>query len=99
MRENIENLLRITCEDVDLTTVSHIEFYVKQTKFFGCYTPNVISPTEMTVKIPMSDARRLSEGNVHLQFAFTDADGNPRATEVVTTKVRTLLKEVGYDPI
>lgn len=99
MRENIENLLKITCEDIDLTTLTNIEFYVKQTRFFGCYTPHVISPTEMTVKIPFNDSKKLVQGNVKLQFAFTDAEGNPRASEPVTKTVGELLKEMGYDPI
>lgn len=99
MREKIENLLKITCEDVDLTTLTNIEFYVKQARFFGCYTPHVISPTEMTVKIPMVDAKKLVEGEVKLQFAFTDAEGNPRASEPVKGTVGELLKEMGYATI
>lgn len=99
MREKIENLLKITCEDIDLTTLTNIEFYVKQLRFFGCYTPIVISPTEMAVKIPLSDAKKLVTGDVKLQFAFTDENGNPDASEVIEVKVKDLLKEVGYDPI
>lgn len=99
MRENIENLLKITCEDIDLTTLSDIEFYVRQTKFFGSYVPNVISSSEMTVVIPFEDAKKLTTGEVKLQFAFTDAEGNPRASDIVTETVEGLLKEVGYDPI
>lgn len=99
MREKIENLLKITCEDIDLQKVTDIEVYVKQIRFFGCYTPTVISPHEMTVKIPFEDARKLTEGTVKLQFAFTDEDGNPRASETVKETVGELLKELGYDPI
>ena len=99
MRGNIKNHLRITCEDVDLTTISTIEFYVKQSGFFGCYTPIVVSPTEMVVVIPLEDAKKLCPGNVKLQFAFTDAEGNPDASEIVAVKVNNLLKEVGYDPV
>lgn len=101
MREKIENKLKVTCEDVDLTTLTNIEFYVRQTqsKFFCCYTPHVISPTEMAVNIPFKDAKRLEQGVVELQFAFTDEEGNPRASDIVTKTVNALLKEVGYDPI
>ena len=99
MREKIENQLKITCEDINLTEISNIEFYVKQFVFFGCYTPTVISPTEMTVTIPFEDAKKLKDGNAELQFAFVDENGNPKASEVVTIKVGDLLKEVGYDPI
>ena len=99
MRENIENLLKITCEDIDLTTLTNIEFYVRQLRFFGCYTPIVISPTEMAVKIPFSDAKKLRKGKAELQFAFVDSEGNPDASDVVMADVGDLLKEVGYDPI
>ena len=99
MRENIENLLKISCDDVDLREVYDIEFYVRQLRFFGCYIPDVISAHEMTVKIPFADAKKLKGGKVELQFAFTDFNGNPRASDVVTMNVDILLKEVGYDPV
>lgn len=99
MREKIENTLKITCSDVDLTTLTNIEFYVKQARFFGCYTPVVISPTEMAVTIPFEDAQNLKHGKAELQFAFTDAEGKPDASDVVVMGVGDLLKEVGYDPI
>ena len=79
MRENIENLLKISCDDVDLLAVSDIEFYVRQLRFFGCYIPHVISSHEMTVRIPFEDAKKLNRGKVELQFAFTDVNGNHRA--------------------
>lgn len=96
MREKIENRLKITCNDVDLTKITDIEFYVRQTRFFGCYTPSVVSPSEMVVVIPFEDATKLKQGEAELQFAFTDENGNPRATDTVTVKVKDLLKEVGY---
>ena len=99
VREKIKNLLKITCTDVDLTTLTNIEFYVKQARFFGCYAPIVISPTEMAVTIPFEDAQRLRKGKAELQFAFVDADGNPDASDVIEMDVGDLLKEVGYDPI
>lgn len=99
MRQKIENLLRITCEDIDLTTLTNIEFYIKQHGMFSCYIPTVISPTEMTVKIPKEDAMTWSANNIELQFAFTDADGNPGASDVIAEKVERLLKEAGYDTL
>lgn len=99
MREKIENLLKVICEDIDLTTLTDIEFYVRQPRFFGCYKPHVVSPTEMVVKIPFEDAKKMVDGEVRLQFAFTDAEGNPRASEPVTETVGELLKEMGYAPI
>ena len=87
MREKIENLLKITCEDIDLTTLTNIEFYVKQLRFFECYVPIVLSSTEMAVIIPFEDAKRLTHDTVELQFAFTDSEGNPNASEILRMEV------------
>lgn len=99
MREKIKNTLKITCNSIDLTTLKNIEFYVKQRHFFGCYTPFVVNESEMSVVIPFSDAKKLEPGTVELQFAFTTADGEPDASNVVIKDVEELLKEVGYDPV
>lgn len=99
MREKIENQLKITCTDIDLTTLNNIEFYVKQLKFFKSYTPVVTSSTEMVVIIPFEDAKKLTHGTAELQFAFTDSEGNPDASDTLKVEVDDLLKEVGYDPI
>lgn len=99
MKAKMQNSLHITCEDVDLTTISNIEFYVRQGQFFRQYTPEVVSADEMLVQIPFEDAMQLSMAGIRLQFAFTDADGNPRATEIETARAGDLLKEAGYDPI
>lgn len=99
MRNKIQNQLLITCLDVDLTTVANIEFYVRQAGWFRKYQPNVIDSDQMVVIIPFEDARNLVPGKVKLQFAFTDAEGNPRATEVEEIPVDELLKEAGYDPL
>lgn len=99
MREKIENRLTVTCEDIDLTTLKNIEFYVRQGYFFGCYTPDAIFPSEMLVTIPFEDAKRLRSGEVKLQFAFTDVTGKPGASDVVTMTVGEFLKEVGYNAI
>lgn len=96
MREKIKNQLLITCTDVDLMEIGNVEFYIKQGNTFLQYTPNVISASEMLVTIPLSDAMQLNPGSVRLQFAFTDRNGSPRATEVVRLTVSELLKEAGY---
>lgn len=96
MREKIENRLKITCDGIDLTTLTNVEFYVKQGCFFGCYTPEVLSASEMVVVIPYEDAKKLRAGSVRLQFAFVDKNGNPNASDVVEKNVGELLKEVGY---
>ena len=99
MKKRIKNSLHITCDDVDLTAVSRIEFYLRQSRFFRQYTPKVLSTHEMLVEIPFEDARMLMAADVQLQFAFVDANGNPRATEIETVPVGDLLKEAGYDPV
>lgn len=99
MREKIKNTLKITCDDVDLTTLTNIEFYVKQRNFYGCYTPLVVSASEMVVTIPFSDAKKMEKGTAELQFAFTTAEGVPDASDVVRIEVANMLKGVGYDPV
>lgn len=99
MREKIQNRLKISVDGIDLTKLRDIEFYVKQTGFFGCYAPEVSSPTEMLVIVPYSDAMKLRKGNVDLQFAFVNEYGDPDASNVNTVPVEQLLKEAGYDPL
>lgn len=96
MRKKIKNTLKITCDDVDLTTLTDIEFYVRQVRFFGCYTPSVVSANEMLVVIPSDDAKKLHRGKVELQFAFTDVYGNPNCSEITVREVGDFLREVGY---
>ena len=98
MRRRMKNILRITCTDIDLTTVTDLEFYVKQGGYFKQYVPQVRSATEMLVELPMEDTQALKTEPVRLQFAFTDANGNPGASEIANVPVDDLLKEAGYDP-
>ena len=99
MREKIQNRLKISVDGIDLTKLRDIEFYVKQTGFFGCYATEVISSTEMLVIVPYKDAMKLRKGNVDLQFAFVNEYGDPDASNVNTVPVEQLLKEAGYDPL
>lgn len=99
MREKIQNRLKVSVDGIDLTKLRDIEFYVKQTGFFGCYAPEVISSTEMLVIVPYKDAMKLRKGNVELQFAFVNEYGDPDASNVNTILVEQLLKEAGYDPL
>lgn len=98
LRKKIENQLKIACKGVDLTKVSNIEFYVKQDNFFRCYTPIIVSATEMAVIIPFEDAKQLKMGRVRLQFAFVNENGIPDASNIVVRHVQDFLKEAGYDP-
>ena len=99
IREKIQNQIKVTCEDVDLTKIADIEFYVKQLSFVGTYTPDVISEHEMVVTIPFEDAMRLMRGKAKLQFAFVDENGVPRASDPIEVDVTELLKGEGYDPV
>lgn len=97
--KNIENRLKIVCDNVDLTSITKIEFYIKQLNFFKCYDPVIISASEMVVIVPLEDAMKLSIGDVELQFAYTDSHGNPKSTGITRGHVRGLLKGSGYNPI
>ena len=99
MRQRMENSLLIKVDGIDLTTVRNIEFYIRQGGLFLQYTPEVISLEEMVVLIPYEDAMKLTTGECRLQFAYTDANGTPLATDVKTVSVGTLLKEAGYASI
>ena len=98
MKQRMENYLKISCHDVDLQKVSHLEFYLRQGDFFRQYSPVVINEHEMTVKIPYADAMQLDASHVRLQFAFVDENGASRASEVQSLSAGVLLKEAGYDP-
>ena len=97
MREKMENLLHIEVSGVDLTTLTDIEFYIKQGSHFWQYAPTIASATEMVIRIPFDDAKCLKPGTALLQFAFVE-NGIPRASEVETVGVYDLLKNVGYNP-
>lgn len=98
MFQKIENRLSVHLNgDVDLTKAVNLEFYVKQACRTFEYTPEVVDETHCTVLIPYEDAMKLRPGDVWLQMAFTDADGNPQAADIVSQPVKELLKEAGYD--
>lgn len=96
MRQRMKNYLSIAVNGVDLTTVSNIEFYLRQASLFFQYTPKVVSAEEMLVEIPYEDAMKLTSGECRIQFAYTDISGTPLATDVKNVSVGTLLKEAGY---
>ena len=99
MHRNIKNQLCITVRNIDLTTVSNVEFYIAQGEVFLEYTPEVIDAHTMLVTVPFADAMRLSTDAVYLQFALTDSNGNPRASNKKQIAVGDLLKKAGYDPV
>ena len=96
MRCGIKNILRITCVDVDLTTVTDIQFYVRQQSFFRQYAPVVVSATTMTVEVPEADAVALSAENISMQFAYTDVNSCQQASRVKIVPCDDFLKEAGY---
>lgn len=97
MFQKIANALSVEVEGTDLTKATKIEFYVRQGCSFFQYEPTVVDETHLLVKIPYADAMRLQASTVRLQLALTDADGNPQAADIVSTPVKDLLKEAGYD--
>lgn len=99
MKQRMENYLEITCDDVNLENVSHLEFYMRQGGLFRQYAPLVLDKHKMSVKIPYEDAMQLDASHVRLQFAFVDENGASRASEVQSIAAGVLLKEAGYDPL
>ena len=99
MQQRIENRLHLTVEGADLTGAKKPELYVKQgMRTFFQYEPEILSGSELLVTVPYEDAMQLSRTTCMLQLAFTDAEGNPVATEPEEVSVGALLKEMGYDP-
>lgn len=97
MREKIRNVLNVEVEGEDLTTVSDIEFYIRQGNTFFEYVPTVVNANEMVVIIPKKDADQLRANTLSkLQFAYTDKNGNPIASDIVEDYVDQLLKSEGY---
>ena len=98
MRQRIENYLSVTVDGVDLTTVTDIVFWIKQSHVFLEYVPEVANSSTMLVHIPKEDAMRLWNSDVEMQFAFTTQEGRPLASDIVRMSVERLLKEAGYGP-
>lgn len=98
MRQRIENRILITCEDLDLSTLTDLEVYIEQGERFFQYVPQVLSPHTLLVIMPVEDSKRLTTNTVKIQMAYTDAAGVPDATGIATVPVTALLKESGYDP-
>jgi hypothetical protein len=100
MRQKIKNTLHIDVEGADLTGATKPELYLRQgiSGFFRSYTPEILSATEVLAEIPFDDAMQLRGGRVALQLAWTDANGNPMASDAAEVDVGILLKEAGYDP-
>lgn len=98
MREKIQNALSVEVTGADLTKATKLQFWLKQGELFFEYTPQVVDQTHLLVIIPFADAMQLDPGkSARLQLALTDADGNPQAADIVSTPVKGLLKEAGYD--
>ena len=96
MRQRIENRLIITVDGVDLTTVTDILFWIRQSNTLFEYVPKVIDSKTMSVTIPKEDAMKFLLSTVEMQFAFTHEDMHPEASEIVKMQVDQLLKEAGY---
>lgn len=98
MREKIQNALSVEVTGADLTKATKLQFWLKQGELFFEYAPQVVDQTHLLVIIPFADAMQLDPGkSARLQLALTDGDGNPQAADIVSTPVKDLLKEAGYD--
>lgn len=98
MREKIQNALLIEITGSDLSKATKIEFWIRNGTRFLQYAPTVVDATHLLVVIPYKDAMGLDASKgVLMQAAFTDANGNPIATDIVRDTVTELLKESGYD--
>ena len=96
MIEKMRNCLVITCEEADFSVATDIEVYVQQYDKFFQYTPSVQDAHTLTIQVPKSDAMLLTPGICQMQFALTDANGNPCASEIRRITVADFLKEAGY---
>ena len=99
MRQKILNNLLIEVDGLDLTSVTNIEFYVRQGVYDWTLPVTVNDASSMLVVFPKEYAMNLCDTEpVELQFAFTDKNGNPDASDPLTISVGRLIKEAGYDP-
>ena len=99
MRKSIQNNLSVTCDDIDFTAVTGIQFYVRQRQTFFQYSPAVLSANEISVEIPEEDAVKFASEEVEMQFAFTDANGCPQASEIQRVRCDDFLKGAGYSAL
>jgi len=96
MIQKIKNTILINVTGQTFTTCTNFKVYVSQIDILKEYVPSVISNTQVSFVIPATDALLFREGSCKIQMAWTDADGNPRATRVATTVVEELLSNGVY---
>lgn len=99
MRQLIANELELTNNEVDFTTSTNIEVWLRQLDLFFQYTPTVVSAHVMTVTIPFADAKQLQPGGAELQWALTDVHGKPVCFDPENITIGRLIKDEGYNPI
>jgi hypothetical protein len=98
MRQRLENVLVFNTENVDLSTATKLEFYLKQRNgTFLEYVPEIIDNTSFRVTIPYEDAMELSEGTAEVQLALTTEGGSKIASNVRNIRIKRLIKAGGYD--
>lgn len=98
MKQRISNIIRAEIEGASLEGASDLEFYIRQWGgLFIQLTPTIVDATHIEVEIPFDEAMKLQPTRAALQLAYTNANGYPTATEVLTIPVGELLKEEGYD--
>lgn len=98
MFQKIKNMVYVNVEGTELTTLTKLEFYVRQGPLNFQYVPTVINDSEMVVEVPKADADKLKfEEPVTLQFCGTAPNGFPVTCEPVKKRVNEFLKPEGYD--
>lgn len=92
MVQKIRNVLYVTLRGEDLTECTDLSFKIVQgDTFTKTYTPTVKDATHLTVEVPKADAASLTVRPARCQLTYTDENGNPRATEIMTIDVEELL--------
>lgn len=92
MVQKIRNVLYVTLRGENLTECTDLSFKIVQGDSFSkTYTPTVEDETHFIVEVPQTDAEDLTIRPARCQLTYTDGNGNPRATEVMTVNVEELL--------
>lgn len=98
MKQLIANYIPISCDEVDFTTSTDIVVWIKQGSLFFRYTPTVVDAHNIVVEMPFADAKQLTISGAKVQWALTDANGQPVASDPVMVSVGEILDKDGYDP-
>lgn len=101
MIQRMRNLVVITVEDIDLTTVTDIEVELIQEstgveRLFSGGEVVVVDDSKLSIDLPKDFCMQLDVEPLRAQVMFTRDTGLPDATKPFAVPVRELLKEAGY---